>query len=60
MVNYKYANNCLPINIIQNDIFKELELKRKIKNYIIILICYPFFLCYIINEFKLLLCALLR
>ena len=34
----KYANNCLPINIIQNDIFKEFRTKKKIflKKYIII------------------------
>ena len=25
----KYANNCLPINIIQNDIFKEFRIKKK-------------------------------
>ena len=34
----KYANNCLPLNIIQNNIFKEFRIKKKIslKNYIII------------------------
>ena len=25
----KYANNCLPIDIIQNDIFKEFRTKKK-------------------------------
>ena len=25
----KYANNCLPLNIIQNNIFKEFRIKKK-------------------------------